>query len=104
MVQKMIILKILQCGRHIGNRRCVKLEDILKEKDGKFLCPGYEHHDKDDGYVKADKICGCHVQRADAQGNVIDDTMYITPMCSSCNQRNDVFQIGKKAIVKRYRN
>ena len=48
---------------------CVKFEDILKEKDGKFLCPGYEHHDKDDGYVKADKICGCHVQRADAQGN-----------------------------------
>ncbi len=79
----------------------VKLEDILPEKNGKFLCPGHEHHEEDDGYVEPEKICGCHVQKVDADGNIIDDTMYITPMCSGCNKRNDAFKVGKKALVKR---
>ena len=72
------------------------------QKNGKFLCPGYEHHDKGDGYVDPDKICGCHVQKADEKGNVIDKTIYITPMCSGCNNRiNDVFKVGQKALRKR---
>ena len=82
----------------------VSLEEILDEKDGKFLCPGHEHHKKgDDGYVEAKDICGCHVQKADANGNIIDDTMYITPMCKGCNQRNDVFKVGDRALVNRYK-
>lgn len=79
-----------------------KLEDLLPEKNGKFLCPGYEHHKNDNGYVEAKDICGCHVQKVDANGNIIDDTMYIIPMCKGCNKRiNDVFKVGKKALVKR---
>lgn len=80
----------------------VKLEDVLPEKDGKYLCPGHEHHDKDDGYVEPEKICGCHVNKTDAKGNIVDKTMYITPMCSGCNKRiNDIFKIGKRALAKR---
>ena len=79
-----------------------KLEDLLPEKNGKFLCPGYEHHKEDDGYVDPEKICGCHVQKVNAQGEIVDDAMYITPMCSGCNKRiNDVFKVGRKALVKR---
>lgn len=84
----------------------VKLEEILDEKGGKFLCPGYEHHKNgSDKYVEPEKICGCHVQKADAKGNIIDETMYITPMCSGCNKRtNDIFKVGKAALVKRYKD
>ncbi len=80
----------------------VKLEDILPEKNGKFLCPGHEHHKEDDGYVDPEKICGCHVQKVNAKGEVIDKNLYITPMCSGCNKRiNDIFKVGRKALVKR---
>lgn len=81
----------------------VKLEDVLPKKDGKYLCPGHEHHDKDDGYVEPEKICGCHVKKVNSKGRVIDKTMYITPMCSGCNQRKDIFKIGERALVKRYK-
>lgn len=78
----------------------VKLEDVLPQKNGKFLCPAHNHHQNDDGYVPAAQMCGCHVKKVNAQGAIIDNTMYITPMCSGCNKRNDVFKVGRKALVK----
>lgn len=81
-----------------------KLEDLLPQKNGKFLCPGHTHHTNDDGYVDEKDICGCHVKKSDANGKIIDNTMYITPMCKGCNKRNDVFKVGDRALVKRYKS
>jgi len=82
------------------NRTGKNLDDLLKKKGKKYLCPCYKHHDKDDGYVEMKDICGCHVQEATENGDIKNKTMYIVPMCRGCNKRNDTFRIPSKYLVK----
>ena len=39
---------------------------------------------------------GCHVQKAN---NRFDRKWYIVPLCSSCNQSDDILEIGDVEIV-----
>lgn len=82
-------------------RTGVELDKLLPKKGDKYLCPTHSHHEKgDDGYVEAREICGCHVHIVDANGRVDKKKMFIAPMCSGCNQRNEIFKLPKEALVE----
>lgn len=77
-----------------------QLDEILPKKGNKYRCPTYTHHKEgDDGYVSARQICGCHVQIVGGDKKQERNRMYITPMCSGCNQRKDIFKLPINALV-----
>lgn len=46
--------------------------------------------------VPFENVDGCHVQKAD---DLCDKHWYIVPLCDSCNQRKDIFDIGSIPVV-----
>lgn len=83
------------------NKTGKKLDELLREKDGKYRCPCYKYHEEgDDGYVDMEDICGCHVQEFNENGIVRSSTMYIVPMCRGCNKRKDILKIQKNLLLK----